>query len=500
MPLINGVGIKKTDSQTMKSESNIKNNKPYQHHNVLASLIKVKQSTLAMTKESEQDRLSKQKKVLLNKSIEPLIASKLLTCVQFDGFGKIISLTMPLKDSDFNLLINNTITPLTETPVLNRENNPITNKECLMKMACVIKKSNIPCDIKKEFLEKIKYLFLSNDLSNESLNLLVKKLIDYIEPDHPVIKKMNELINKIEKSESIHITKHNDNYYGRTFDSAVAELTITQPSPVMKHCISVIFKELSDDFISLSQTEQEKLIENIYKLMITDNATWYGEIPNVIEFLSLPSFDNFYNMMNESSDLKNLLIMFLAIKYTLASPGLYDTMVESDYFYDDVIVKQRNFENVQTNKVNSTRTGINLFYQTQSKPQKEWYQGVRPIDKILLQTKQLSEHNKLAHSNEKPVAVGMSGSSSILSVLFDKINSKADFNIDEAKFLAACVLTYSGGHSLNEAYTVFNYNEKEPFSPINYWSLSQSSASIKNIMDSAYEHVINEAMKLNIYI
>ncbi len=483
MPLINGVGITKTDSQTMKSESNIKNDNSYQHHDVLASLIKVKQSTLAMTTESEQDRLSKQKKALLNKSIAPLIASKLLTCVQFNGFGKIISLTMPLKDSDFNLLINNTITPLTETPVLNREN------------------TNISCDIQKEFLEKIKYLFLSDDLSNESLNLLVKKLIDYIEPDHPVIKKMNELINNIEKGESIHITKHNDNYYGRTFDSLIAELTVTQPTTAMDNCIAVIIKEINNDFFDMTEKGKYHFIGKVCDRMINDKAPWFDKIPEAKNFLKSSSADDFIKMMNTTSPLKNLLIMFLSIKILLCTPAKAKLMqMDTNPFYYNTIIKQRNIKDSPMEDVTSSRTGIKLFYQMQGGSQDSKCDGVRPIDIITLQTKKLSTHNKLAHRYEKPVVIGMSGSSNVLKSFFKILKSKEHFDIDEAQFLAACVFVYSGGHSINEAYTVFNYNEKEPFSPINYWSLSQSNASIKNIMDSAYEHLINEAMKLNVDI
>lgn len=433
---------------------------------------------------------------LIGKSIEPKVASNMSTKVLFNGYGEILSLKTPLEKTDIELLTKNIVKPLKETPVKITDGKIRTVAECAIDMACAIKKSNIETSIKTVMLNEIKECYLSGALSRNRLRSLLERSSLMLANNSPVIEKLQDLLESVEKE--FHITKHNDNYYGRAFESTIAESVVSKPSKEMNKSIEIIRDKLIADFQSLNNNQKHNLIESIYFIMKDDPAIWRPAIPEVGKFLDKCTPDNFINMLNTNSEIKHLLIMHLSVKYVLKSPGLKHVETTASRLYSNVISRQRTLDRVKNSQERSNRTGIKLNYQMQGHTGQPDHKGVRPIDRYRSSVDNLTEHNLEALVSERPIGIGMSGSSNLLNHLFISLDDEfPDFNIEHARLMAASFLTYSGGHSINEAYTVFGYYDRQSFKPVSYSTLIGSDDYIKSIIDLSYDKLIEEAMSLN---
>lgn len=463
---------------------------------LLQKLSAVKNTDLNITKNIGDITFKKQNDFLVGKSIAPNIASINMDEVIFNGYGEIISLKSPLKERTFKVLIDNIVKPLKETYVKNTEDKIRTAAECSIDMACAIKNSDIDSEVKSLILNEIKVIYLSGSLSRQTLGLFLKYCSQILENNHPIINELQKLLNSIEKE--FYITKHNDNYYGRTFESAIAELVISEPSEEMRKNIEIIKNKIILDFNSLNNSQTQDLMESISTIMEADPAIWRTDISEVARFLKVCTQENFINMINTLSKIKSLLIMHLAVKYVVTSPGFVDLKNTASSLYLDIILPQRDLNRVVNNQEISNRTGINLHYQMQNQIGKKQYIGVRPIDRYKSSIDNLTEHNQEALTSERPIGIGMSGSANILNHLFILLDDEfLDFNIEHARLLAASFLTHSGGHSINEAYTVFGYKDKKSFRPLSYSNLLESNKYTKNIIDSSYNKLIDAALVLN---
>lgn len=115
----------------------------------------------------------------------------------------------------------------------------------------------------------------------------------------------------------------------------------------------------------------------------------------------------------------------------------------------EVIKPQRDLNRIINNQVVSNRTGIKLNYQMQDQNGQPGYIGIRSMVRYQSAVNSLTEHNQEALTSERPIGIGMSGSSNILNHLFILLDDEfSDFNIDHARLLAASFLTYSDGHSI----------------------------------------------------
>lgn len=304
------------------------------------------------------------------------------------------------------------------------------------------------------------------------------------------------MLNSTEKE--FYLTKHHDNYYGRTFESAIAELVFSKPSNEMNKNIEIIKNKMIADFNSLDHSQKKDLIKSISSQMKADPATWRADISEATKFLDECTSDNFINMMNTSSKIKHLLIMHLAVKYVITSPGFKDMKNTASALYVDVISLQRDLNRVINNQEISSRTGIKLNYQMQGQAGQPRYTGVRPMDRYTSSIDNLTGHNQEALTSEISIGIGMSGSANILNHLFISLDDEFfDFNVEHARLLAASFLTHSGGHSINETYTVFGYKDNKSFRPVSYSTLLESNEFTKNIIDTSYNKLIDEAMILN---
>lgn len=432
---------------------------------------------------------------LLGKSIAPNIASNKLHKVYFNGCGEIFLLAKVLKKHDFKVFVNNMVKPLKETPVKNSEGKIRTAAECAIDMSCAIRNSDMPDGLKQTLENELKSIYLSGSLSIQTLDLFLKYTANLLGKDSSLVNKLKLLMGTVEKE--FFVTKHNDNYYGRFFDSTIAEAIVNKPSDEMNRNIEIIKNKIVDDFILLG-ADQQDAIDLINSKMKEDPAVWRSDIPEVANFLDECTPENFIKMVNAPSEIKNLLIMHLAVKYVTVSPGFRDMVTISSDLYTDVIYPQRHLSRVKNNQEVSNRTGIRLSYQMQGDVGSPGYIGERPMDRYQQPVGDLIEHNQEAIISERPIVIGMSGSANLLNYLFISLNDEfPDFDVEQARLLAASFLTHSGGHSINEAYTVYGYKDNKSFKPVSYSTLLESNDFTKKVINNSYDKLIEEAMTLN---
>jgi hypothetical protein len=150
----------------------------------------------------------------------------------------------------------------------------------------------------------------------------------------------------------------------------------------------------------------------------------------------------------------------------------------------------------------TTDYGLLLSYQKYYPANNEDYVGIgiRPIDKYMRPSAgvALTEHDTTALANERTIGIGISGSSNILHVLFQYLQLRdEDFPLDDAKLATASWLSYSGGHSFNEAYSVFGFMTEGNFKPLSFNALKKSSPLSEVAIAQAYNKVIETSIALS---
>jgi len=129
--------------------------------------------------------------------------------------------------------------------------------------------------------------------------------------------------------------------------------------------------------------------------------------------------------------------------------------------------------------------------------------GVRPIDRYKRNVRNLTEHDQEAQQSERAIGIGMSGSSNLLNALFRKIGAdNPRFSITSARLIAAAHLTFSGGHSINEAFTVFNYANAGNVIPLSYSDLAAyfTASPVEGLFNSAVEHAFSAVIGASDYV
>lgn len=431
---------------------------------------------------------------LVGKTIDPRFATMTMSHINYDGHGRILSFKYLLSPEQYRQLTANIIPDLAKTPA-QAETAIRTPQECLIKLATLIAKSDLPDFSRQKILLEIKDAFLAGNIKKASIKTLFNSMQPLLSGNLGLQNQVKETVASLEKK--FHITKHNDNYYGRTFETELAEIIVNSPSAETINNTEIIKSTILHDFKSLSREQKREFCEKIHKGMLGDPATWRADIKEVKAFLQHKSAVNFIRMINSDSKFKHLLIMHLSMKYMLFSPGYDELNINASKLYESVIKPQRKLvKTLDTDIIKSSRTGIQLHYQIRSQ-QAQKTTGIRPVDRYRLLVKDLTKHNRLALNAEKPMGIGMSGSSNILNSLFASIHkNNKGFNMDHARLFTAAFLTHSGGHSFNEAYTVFNYEKNHSFASLTYDSLSKQNNYANHVVNAAYEKLLATAMEL----
>jgi hypothetical protein len=448
---------------------------------------------------SNQDCASGNPSHLIGCSVTPETAEKTKGSIIYDGHGVVRGfkseyLSRQVRDE----VVKGITMPLYQLPQKSEELIS-TPSSALIDIAMRIEHEEFRG--KAVFLQRLKNIYLEGNVSLQSLKDTVEILRSRTSGAHPELYKRVENIVARVRTE-FHVTLHNDNLYGRFFDTCLARAVVENPSMGMLQARDILRNEMISDFMSYSGVEKSRLCICIAEKMENDVQAWRQDIPECLSFLESNTPERFLKLLNCDSDYSVPLVTLIMVKYILAKPAGYSKLLnDATSLYKRVISTQRNLSRIENSHEVSHRDGINLHYQNVDVHPaiKHTGVGIRPIDRYRTNVDSVSEHDQLALVSGRAMGVGMSGSSNILNHVMQKIiKTHPAFPVDDAKLMIAAALTFSGGHSINEAYTVFNFKDHQSFAPTSYATLYGKGEPYRSAIDQAYAAVMKLANKLDV--
>lgn len=372
--------------------------------------------------------------------------------------------------------------------------------ECLMDIVALLRLKGAD-KYNEPLMGLLKKWFLSGRFNSASLDYLK----DFKFKGAPGSSKseINALRSRIDNilascEKEVDSVRSHDNYYGRLFDSFFASEIINSPSKEMLDAAKTINLAIIENFNSRhAENERNWLCHELKEDLIADPPAWRADISEVSDFFKNSTPENFIKMLHSPHKLAHALTIHLAVKYIALSPGCYPIRSQASPIYTYVIKPQKKTLLAGDEMPVSKLVGILLKHQHRDNTFTTAGAGIRPLDTIKPLTAELTLHNKQALSHGSPVATGMSGSANILNYFFHELAEDSDtFDMEQAKLLSAAELTYSGGHSISEAYTSFNLAENRDFQPLDYFSLLHQPVARK-AADYAWEEVLKRAIEIN---
>lgn len=427
---------------------------------------------------------------LLGKSISPnfLFDNNLDGKIRVNGFGEITGFTTKLSDENRKLVLANVISPLK----MRQENKPSirTPHSAIIDIAAKIKYSCIAAEKKNIELHLLREIYFRGGANKAYIQGYVDSLRSDRDYDD-VIPDLEKIIDTIPAR--VPKTLANDNLYGRNFDSNLAEYVLNErvQCEYLKRNSQEIRDFLKQELLRQSPSENEVLYL-IRDMMVDDPQPWREKIPESRFFITNPSRESFFKMLDSDHMFSGMLISSVAVKALCAYPSLAGIKEAATKRYSMRIEPERVLINNMSGQSNeSGRTGLLLSYQYDSLvgSNDNVGVGVRPIDRYVLPAtyKEDCEHNKISIRRGRAVGIGLSGSSNLLEYLFKYIkNDNSKFDMDAARLQAATFLTFSGGHSINEAYNVF-YSKPDMLKPVSYDELRMVSPMHEEAILYAYD-------------
>lgn len=390
--------------------------------------------------------------------------------------------------------------PLSETPSIVKDKIR-TPGEAMIDIASLIQRVSVPSREKDEIERLIKNTWLDGVFSHQHFDHVTAIIKRKMRNNPAIIERINKIASSLESK--FFITKRNDNYYGRLFETELSKYIIEMPSFNMMKVRNTIASFIIDDFLKMSYDKQKELCECIAHMMFMDTPSWRYDLCQANEFMASEEPHKFIEMMRFTGEYSIPLILSVAVKYINKATGMSTIADEAGKYYINDINRQRNLiASISSDEQLVTKThGLLLPYQKNISIDYEAIPGIgiRPIDKYQrpIRKADITEHDELALWSERAIGIGMSGSANLLHFLFRKIQSENEnFSMNDAKLATAAWLTHSGGHSFNEAYSSFEFMKSGSFKPLSFNKLSQSSDLGRNAVSHSYNKVLEASRRL----
>ncbi|MCS3433004.1 hypothetical protein [Klebsiella sp. BIGb0407] len=439
---------------------------------------------------------------LIGITIHPKTVQKFQGKIEFNSTGEITSImSKDITRKQFNLLIKNRIKPLAETPQIMKERIR-TPGETIIDIGGLINKAGVELVNKHEIEELIKSTWLDGSLSKQSLYNTVELIKIKISESKSIILEIDSIVDTLEKD--FFVTKRNDNYYGRLFETELSKYIIHNPDSGMLKVRDIVSEFILDNFSNMSEHQQIALCTEVAKNMCKDPPLWRSSLYHANRFIVNKKPPCFIDMIEFKGTNSVPLILSVAVKYIVLSEGTRDIKNIATKHYINKIMPQRQFLKPLSEKKSSFTTAYGLLLPWQkyhpAKNEGNPGFGIRPIDEYLCPSAgvALTEHDAAALANERAIGIGISGSANVLHFLFQYLRLRDDnFPLDEAKLATASWLSYSGGHSFNEAYSVFGFMTEGNFKPLSFNGIKSSSSLGGVAVAQAYNKVIEASVALS---
>lgn len=435
---------------------------------------------------------------LVGYTIAPAIADQYIGRLGLTGTGEITSADN-ISPAEYRELVDHIIPTLSMLPAP-RENWRRTPSEALMG-AWVAADREIADSRNCAGLQQLfKHAWLDGSNARQAV-IETLALAKEAAPDEPEFCNAMDALSRSMEPDFL-LLRRNDNFHGRLFETHLSEFLVRNPDAEMGKARDRVADFILRDFASLPEKEVEYVCAKLEFDFKSDPAAWYSELGELTDFLASPEPDNLRSLMAAKGSMSVTGVLCLAVKYLLVSPTLRALRKEATDFYADVIIPQRGAATPSLQQDHRSRLhGLLLPYQRGAHPfmATSAGAGIRPIDKHLGPNGETSitSHDMAALNAERPVGVGMSGSSNLLAYLFRAIAEEAGaFPLEAAQLASAAWLVHSGGHSFNEAYSVFEQQDPSDMRPLSYRDLASRTPTASKAVEHAFEEVVSIAARL----
>lgn len=469
---------------------------------IISKSLSLFRSCIAGIPHPEEKYRAEERVDLVGMTIRPDVAEKFIGKVTFSGTGQIKSIAKnSLEQSDYALLAGHKIAPLCDTPQPSED--PVrTPGEVMINIAAMLRRSRASLENSASLEEIVQKAWLDGALSRESLQTTLASVKEKIGHHPLLLKDIDEIMQTLEGE--MYITKRNDNYYARLFETELAWFVLTHPDENILEVRDTVRKFILDDFSEYSWRYQSVLCSHISRVLSADPPIWRQRIYCANKFIKDKKPASFVQMMQYSDSYSTPLILSVAVKYIVLAQGTRKLKKRATKYYMSEVVPQRQSLELLRDKKSliTTTRGILLPHQKKvpvTRAPLPGY-GIRPIDKYIRPPAgvTLCDHDRVVLASEKATGIGMSGSANILHFLFMVLRAQqADFPMADARLAAASWLCFSGGHSFSEAWSVYRFMGKGQFQPLSFNQLKASSLLSEIAITHAYNKVIKAAIALN---
>ncbi|CAE6865706.1 hypothetical protein R69746_08079 [Paraburkholderia aspalathi] len=404
---------------------------------------------------------------LIGATIEPSIASRHLSRIDFDGFGRITRFRRPLRNSLAHELKNNQIVSLTHTNSPHPRESARSERDCLTQFLHLVSRLGdlAPAGLAKE----AKALWLAGRVNKQELRTLLSRALEGFRGDHAASVLLSELHSNIEREKSI--AQNHDNLYGRYFDSELAHQLVKHPPAAVIKAAALSGKALYQCFETVSQSTSRQgyfqgtqpaaneIPGRLAELMNADARPWFCELPDVELFLAEPTPDCLRAMLSRvETGFDVVKISYLAVRLSWAIQDDRHSlpwMNEADENFRYVVGLARSpVEGIVAHR--TRRYGINLHYQPGGSDYPAFRLAKSWADDKVLQEQRISAFDGRALDAGHPIVNGASGSANILTFLHRHLALQDAGHPQAPGMLASMMfLVFDGGHSVNEVLGVY---------------------------------------------
>ena len=277
-----------------------------------------------------------------------------------------------------------------------------------------------------------------------------------------------------------HWKKLNDNVYGRKFESEVARRLVENPLQEMLNAARTMGEALLNDvnkklYADEFMDYEPDFLKELGELLRSDSRPWFGRTRHLDALANAPTMELLTKALTSIRDgFEMISVPYLIIKIGTALQFVDDQVTPewrsiASYTYRGNILNERStLEARPETTTRSSGYGLRLPHHPPYESAGELGEGTLWTTAKALRPEGLRRFAAQAMYGGYPVVCGLSGSTYHASIFMHYLrNRDKDFATGPAMLCVLAFLTFDGGHSFNEAMSVYQASVKLPSGPLN---------------------------------
>lgn len=423
-----------------------------QRGRILANLLPVSKG---------KDTRDEMQKSLLGQAIRPEVAEKYMNSVEFDGIGRICGFKKSLSPTAFRELQSAAIVSLTQTNTIDERADARPGGDCMIQFMHLLQ--NVKGGAAQELLMEAKNQWMSGNLSDDAVSSFFAGAAGKL-ADMPSLQAIAIELSKA-AGKTKELTQHNDNMYGRKFDSEFVHALIKSPPPATLEASRKMGRAFLAAFDKEARSNASLDLKKLAESM--NPRPWMNEAPDLKNFMKEPTDKNLKAMLlNVNHGFDILKVQYLVSTVSKSFSHDISWKETADQRYESLQLKRstRPFQEIGEEKdsdglglqMRTNGYGIGLAnhpdYEKQDTFESAKNMTYHRMIPDMNQATEAEKHN-LRHGHA--TVTGLSGSTNLLASLSQDI-AKNDkyFSKEQAMLASMMFLVFDGGHALNEVMKV----------------------------------------------